>query len=55
MTHWDEFDHVIVNADFATALGELAAIVGGRDDLRRTADEAVRVEVRSILASQPAD
>jgi guanylate kinase len=51
MTHWDEFDHVIVNADFATALGELAAIVGGRDDLRRTADEAVRAQAQAILES----
>ena len=49
MTHWDEFDHVIVNADFDTALGELAASVDGRDDLRRTADEAVRAQARAIL------
>ena len=49
MTHWDEFDHVVVNADFATALAELGAIIGGRDDLRRTADEPVRAQAQAIL------
>jgi guanylate kinase len=29
MTHWREFDHVVVNDDFATALGELQAVVRG--------------------------
>jgi len=30
MTHWREFDHVVVNDDFGRALGELEAIVTGR-------------------------
>ena len=29
MTHWREFDHVVVNDDFGRALGELEAIVTG--------------------------
>jgi guanylate kinase len=29
MTHWREFDHVVVNDDFGRALGELDAIVTG--------------------------
>ena len=29
MTHWREFDHVVVNDDFDRALGELEAIVTG--------------------------
>jgi guanylate kinase len=29
MTHWREFDHVIINDDFATALADLRAIVAG--------------------------
>jgi guanylate kinase len=37
MTHWREFDYVVVNEDFATALGELQAIV-------RTDGEASRRE-----------
>ena len=30
MTHWREFDHVVVNDDFATALGQLQDVVAGR-------------------------
>jgi guanylate kinase len=51
MTHWDEFDHIVVNSDFAAACDQLAAIIGGRADLRRAADEPVRAEARAILAS----
>ena len=32
MTHWDEFDYVVVNDDFDKALGELRAIVAGRGE-----------------------
>ena len=31
MTHWNEFDYVVVNDDFAQALGQLQDIVCGRD------------------------
>lgn len=30
MTHWNEFDYVIVNDDFERALGDLSAVVAGR-------------------------
>jgi guanylate kinase len=35
MTHWREFDHVVVNDDFAQALADLQAIVAGRDERTR--------------------
>jgi guanylate kinase len=35
MTHWDEFDYVVVNDDFGQALEELRAIVAGRGDASR--------------------
>ena len=35
MTHWDEFDYVVVNDDFDKALGELRAIVAGRGEASR--------------------
>jgi guanylate kinase len=36
MTHWDEFDYVVVNDDFDRALEELRAVVAGRgEDSRR--------------------
>jgi len=38
MTHWREFDHVIINDDFEAALGQLRAVVAGQaspSDVRR--------------------
>ncbi len=35
MTHWPEFDHVVVNDDFGVALAELGDIVAGRGDATR--------------------
>ena len=35
MTHWQEFDHVVVNDDFEQALAELQAIVAGRGERTR--------------------
>ena len=39
MTHWREFDHVVVNDDFGQALTQLQAIVAGRGEASR-ADRA---------------
>ena len=35
MTHWREFDHVVINDDFATALGQLQDVVAGRGEATR--------------------
>ncbi len=35
MTHWDEFDYVVVNDDFDRALDDLSEIVAGRGDASR--------------------
>jgi guanylate kinase len=35
MTHWLEFDHVVVNDEFARALAELKAIVAGQGEATR--------------------
>jgi len=49
MTHWDEFDHLIVNDDFEAALGRLAAVIGRKDQHHRTASPAVQAAARAIL------
>jgi len=49
MSHWDEFDHVIVNDDLARATGELEAVIAGRGKASRTTDPAVVARVRKIL------
>lgn len=35
MAHWREFDHVVVNDDFETALADLQAVVDGRGEASR--------------------
>jgi guanylate kinase len=49
MTHWAEFDHLIVNDDFDAALGQLADVIGGADQSHRTALPAVRARAKAIL------
>jgi guanylate kinase len=40
MSHWNEFDYVVVNDDFERAVGDLGRIVDGQgEDLRRTRDD----------------
>ena len=49
MTHWDEFDHVIVNDDFDAALERLAAVIAGREQGARTNLQAVRRAAEAII------
>jgi guanylate kinase len=35
MSHWTDFDYVVVNRDFDRALAELEAIVDGRGEASR--------------------
>jgi guanylate kinase len=49
MTHWDEFNHLIVNDDFDAALGQLADVIRGGDQSHRTALPAVRAKAKAIL------
>jgi guanylate kinase len=51
MTHWDEFDHLIVNDDFDAALGRLAAVIGSKDQRHRTTSPTVRAAAKAILRS----
>ena len=51
MTHWDEFDHLIVNDDFDAALARLAAVIGDADRSHRTALPAVRAAAEAIVRS----
>ena len=49
MTHWDEFDHVIVNDDFDKALDRLAAVIAGREQGACTTLPAVRAAAEAIV------
>ena len=49
MTHWTEFDHVIINEDFATALEQLAAVIAGSERGARTNLPTVRAAAEAIV------
>jgi guanylate kinase len=51
MAHWPEFDHVVVNDDFDTALEQLAGIVAGTETGCRTSLPAVRAAAAAIVAA----
>jgi guanylate kinase len=52
MTHWKEFDHVIVNADFEAALEQLSAVIGKGDGRARAGLPAVRGVAEAIVAGK---
>jgi guanylate kinase len=49
MSHWDEFDYVIINDDLETAIDELEAILRGGQDSNKTSNPALRKRVSAIL------
>jgi guanylate kinase len=53
MTHWNEFDYVIVNDDFDAALDRLAAVIAGRGQGASTATPAVRAAAAAVLGDGP--
>jgi guanylate kinase len=50
MTHWREFDYVVVNDDFDRAVGELADIVRGRGDGARSTRPGLAELVATLTA-----
>jgi guanylate kinase len=52
MTHWNEFDHVVVNDDFGAALGRLAAVIDGTEQRYRKDSPAVQAAVAAILGNE---
>jgi len=53
MTHWHEFDHVVVNDDFAAALSQLQEVVAGRGEATRK-DRAGLAELAAALTAEGA-
>jgi guanylate kinase len=51
MTHWSEFDHVVVNDDFERALERLLAVIERGDETCRSDAPAVRSCAAEILGS----
>ena len=49
MTHWDEFDFIIVNDDLETAVRELQAVVRGKGDGNHRSNPELRRKLKTIL------
>ena len=50
MSHWSEFDYVVVNDTFEHALAELSAIVTGRGQAHRADRPGLKATVAALLA-----
>ena len=50
MTHWSEFDYVVINDDLDKAAGELAAIVSSEGTENRSDSAEIRAQVEQIMA-----
>jgi guanylate kinase len=49
MTHWDEFDFVIINDDLQRAVGQLEAVVRGHGEACSTGDPGLRQKLEQML------
>jgi guanylate kinase len=51
MSHWDEFDYVIINDELDRAVADLEAVLAGEGDASSTADPALRQRIRAITGA----
>ena len=49
MSHWDEFDHVIINDDLNQAISDLEDVLVGNGGASSTSNEALRGAVERII------
>lgn len=51
MSHWDEFDYVIINDDLDTAVVDIEAVLDGRGEASATSNPALRRTIERITRS----
>jgi len=49
MSHWDEFDYVIINDDLELAVSNLEAVLGGKGEASRVGETNLSAQVEKIL------
>jgi len=49
MSHWDEFDHVIINDDLNRAIDDLEAVLAGEGESSATSNELLQRAVERII------
>jgi guanylate kinase len=50
MSHWDEFDYVVINDDLDRAVADLEAVLAGKGDALATGNEALRAAIAGIAS-----
>ena len=51
MSHWDEFDYVIINDELDRAVADLEAVLAGEGEASSTANPALRQRIRAITGA----
>lgn len=49
MSHWDEFDYVVINDDLDTAVADLEAVLAGGGEAQETSNAVLRAAVADII------
>ena len=49
MSHWDEFDYVIINDELTLAVASLEAVLGGLGDISRVGEPDLSKQIEKIL------
>lgn len=49
MSHWTEFDYVVINDDLDGAVADLEAVLAGRGDVQATDNEVLQAAVNDIV------
>jgi guanylate kinase len=49
ISHWQEFDYVVINDDLDQALADLESVLAGHGSAQATSNEALRTAVQQIL------
>jgi len=49
MSHWDEFDFIVVNDDLDTAVADLEAVLAGRGEALQASNAVLRATVADII------
>ncbi len=49
MSHWDEFDHIIINDDLQQAVAELEAVLAGGGETSSRGSVALRRAISRIV------
>jgi len=50
MSHWSEFDYVIINDDLTLAVTELESVLNGEGDANRVGNESLQARVEKIVS-----